>query len=105
MDEAAFIQAITGRILNLKHYVGARYFRPLKSKGEWDYPIKDYNRSYQRLDLYHRHIKTSEGFGHKILKHHLNQDTCLLYGHQFDSPAGLFQHKRKAYGVEALSRT
>jgi hypothetical protein len=105
VDEAAFIQAVTGRILDLEHHMGARYFRPLKSKGEWDCPIKDCNRSYQRLDLYHRHIKTSEGFRHKILKRHLDQDTCLSCGHQFNSPTGLFQHERKAHSVEALSRT
>ena len=105
MDEAAFIKAITGRILALKYYIGARYFRPPKTKEEWDCPIKDYNRNYQRLDLYYKHIKTSEGFRYKILRRYLNQDTCLPYSHQFNSPAGLLQHKQKVYGVEALSRT
>jgi len=68
VDEDAFTKAVTGRILSLKYYVGARYFQPLKLKGEWDCPIKDYNRNYQRLDLYHRYVKTLEGFGYKILR-------------------------------------
>ena len=72
VDEVAFIKAITDRILALKHYVGARYFRPLKLKGEWDCLVKDCNRSYQRLDLYHKHVKTLKGFKYKILKYYLN---------------------------------
>jgi len=72
VDEVAFIEAVTGYIFALKHYIGARYFQPLKLKGEWDYPVKDYNRSYQRLDLYYKYIKTLEGFRYKILKRYLN---------------------------------
>ena len=53
MDEAAFTKVVIGCILALKHYVGARHFQPLKIKGKWVYPIEDYNRNYQRLDLYY----------------------------------------------------
>ena len=72
MDEAAFIKAVTGYILALKHYIGARHFQPPKIKGKWVCPVKDYNRNYQRLDLYYKHIKTLKGFGYKILKRYLD---------------------------------
>ena len=46
VDKAVFIKAITGRILALKYYIGVRYFQPLKIKGKWVCPIKNYNRNY-----------------------------------------------------------
>ena len=72
VDKAAFIKAVTGYILALKYHVGAKYFQSPKIIGKWVYPIKDYNRNYQRLDLYYKYIKTLEGFRYKILKHYLD---------------------------------
>ena len=72
VDEAAFTKAITGCILALKHYIGVKHFRPPKIKGKWVCPVEDYNRNYQHLDLYYKHIKTLEGFRYKILKCYLD---------------------------------
>ena len=45
-DKAAFTKAVISYILALKYYIRAKHFQPLKIKGKWVYPIKDYNRNY-----------------------------------------------------------
>jgi hypothetical protein len=54
VDEAAFTKAVTSCIFALKYHIRAKHFQPLKIKGKWVYPIENYNRNYQRLDLYYK---------------------------------------------------
>jgi hypothetical protein len=59
---------------------------------------------YTRLDTFHKHIRSSEGYGHAILKRIISETICWRCDLELDSALGLTDHERRVHKENYTSR-
>lgn len=59
---------------------------------------------FQRVDLFHQHIRSSYTNGHKILKNIIDQTCCLRCDESFTRSKDLVNHERSLHGEQYGSR-
>jgi hypothetical protein len=76
---------------------------PQSSRG-YRCPAFNCTRYFQRLDLFHLHIRDSYTNGHKILKIIIDQTCCLQCDELFTRSKDLVNHERSVHGAQYKSR-
>jgi hypothetical protein len=102
------------RIAHLEQVSGTHSFQPKPSKSlvlqspktnrQWACPADSCNRGYGRLDHFHKHIETSGGTGHELLRKIILQRRCIRCNSAFRSPQLLVRHERCTHKLEFESR-